>query len=145
MPLALTPPREFSDYLRANGVNNLSVGRVVVATSENYKTVVEQGISKFGLRAEIILNKGSLMVLPGGVDKGSGLRAACEHLQMPVSSFVAVGDAENDLPFLRAAGYGVAVANALPELKRIAHWMAPSGHGTGVRELIDRILRDDPP
>jgi hydroxymethylpyrimidine pyrophosphatase-like HAD family hydrolase len=97
------------------------------------------------LDAEVILNKGAVMVLPRDVDKGSGLRAALEELKLPASAIVGVGDAENDQSLLRAVGYGVAVANALPLLKEQADWVTPSGHGCGVRELIERMLRDDVP
>jgi hydroxymethylpyrimidine pyrophosphatase-like HAD family hydrolase len=56
-----------------------------------------------------------------------------------------VGDAENDQSLLRNAGYGVAVANALELLKDKADWVTASGHGMGVRELIERMLKDDLP
>ena len=85
------------------------------------------------------------MVLPAGVDKGFGLKAALEELGLNPREVAAVGDAENDHSLLRGAGFGVAVANALPKLKEQADWVTPSGHGNGVRELIGRILADDLP
>ena len=83
------------------------------------------------------------MVLPRGVDKGFGLKAGLAEFGIAPSETVAVGDAENDQSLLRNAGFGVAVANALPELKSKAHWTTPSDHGTGVRELIAKILAED--
>jgi 5-amino-6-(5-phospho-D-ribitylamino)uracil phosphatase len=47
-------------------------------------------------------------------DKATGLRVATEVLGVDLSEVVAIGDAENDLPMLRAAGFGVAVAGASP-------------------------------
>src|ERR1043165_7439442 len=38
--LAGAPPREFSDRLRARGVNTLSAGKVIVATVDLYEAVV---------------------------------------------------------------------------------------------------------
>ncbi|MCC5947856.1 MAG: HAD family phosphatase [Nitriliruptoraceae bacterium] len=45
-------------------------------------------------------------------DKATGLRVAVSHLGLALASVVAIGDAENDIPMLRAAGFGVAVAGA---------------------------------
>ncbi len=144
-PLAASFPRKFPDLLRERGVKELSVGRVIVATMETYISIVNETIQELHLSAEVILNKGSLMVLPKDVDKGSGLHAGLRELGLLREDVVAVGDAENDQPLLRNAGYSVAVANALPALKEKADWVAPSGHGIGVRELIDRMLKGDLP
>jgi HAD superfamily hydrolase (TIGR01484 family) len=143
LPIAPPPPPEFADCLRKNAVNQLSVGRVIVATMDQYESTVREAIAELRLDLDIIPNKGSLMVLPRGVDKGTGLAAALRELQLPHSAVAAVGDAENDHSLLRSAGFGVAVANALPALKEMAHWTTPSAHGGGVRELIERLLTTD--
>lgn len=49
-----------------------------------------------------------------GVDKAVGLRVATRVLGIDLANVVAIGDAENDLPMLRAAGMGVAVREASP-------------------------------
>jgi len=142
--LATSPPQEFADLLRRRAVNTLSVGQVIVATVDPYEKTLRDAIVELKLDLEVIPNKGSLMVLPRGVDKGLGLVAALRELQISKEEVVAVGDAENDHSLLRNAGFGAAVANALPELKQHATWVTPSGHGAGVCELIDRILSEDP-
>ena len=142
--LAAAPPAEFADLLRARAVNTLSVGRVIVATLDPYEKTIRAAITELELVLDVIANKGSLMVLPRGVDKGLGLAAALRELQISKEEVVAVGDAENDHSLLRNAAFGAAVANALPELKQHATWVTPSGHGAGVCELIDRILKEDP-
>lgn len=142
--LAAAPPPAFADLLRERGVNVLSVGRVIVASMDPYGTELKQAIAELNLDLEVIPNKGSLMVLPRGVDKGFGLDAALPLLNVSRNELVAVGDAENDHSLLRHAGLAAAVANALPELKKVAHWTAPSGHGTGVRELIAKVIAEDP-
>lgn len=47
-----------------------------------------------------------------GADKATGLAAVTDHLGVAMVDVLAVGDAENDVPMLRAAGVGVAVAGA---------------------------------
>jgi 3-deoxy-D-manno-octulosonate 8-phosphate phosphatase (KDO 8-P phosphatase) len=46
-----------------------------------------------------------------------------------------------DVPILRKAGLAVAVANAVPEVRAIAHWTTtrPGGHGA-VREFVETLL-----
>jgi hydroxymethylpyrimidine pyrophosphatase-like HAD family hydrolase len=143
-PVAPPPPPRFAEMLRQKAVNTLSVGRVIVATIDVYEKPVRESIAELNLDLEIIPNKGALMVLPRGIDKGFGLAAALRELDLDPSQVVAVGDAENDHSLFHGAGFSAAVANALPELKTRASWVTPSGHGAGVRELIERILKEDP-
>jgi HAD superfamily hydrolase (TIGR01484 family) len=138
--LATPPPPAFAERLRAKGVNELSVGRIIVATMETYETPVRESLAELNLALELIPNKGSLMVLPKGVDKGFGLKAGLAEFGLATSEAAAVGDAENDLAFFQAAGLSAAVANALPAVKARASWVAPSGHGAGVAEFIDHLL-----
>ena len=56
----------------------LSVGRVIVATWEPNEGKVLDAIRELGLELQIIFNKGAVMVLPAGVNKESGLRAALD-------------------------------------------------------------------
>jgi 3-deoxy-D-manno-octulosonate 8-phosphate phosphatase (KDO 8-P phosphatase) len=53
-----------------------------------------------------------------------------------------VGDDLPDLPLLEHVGLAVAVANAVPELKRAAHYVTARSGGEGaVREVIELIVR----
>jgi Cof subfamily protein (haloacid dehalogenase superfamily) len=55
-----------------------------------------------------------------GVDKATGLRTVAALLDIGLADVLAVGDAENDVPMLRAAGCGVAVADASTAARRAA-------------------------
>jgi HAD superfamily hydrolase (TIGR01484 family) len=138
--LAAALPKEFVDCLRAKGVTPLSVGKVIVATQEGYKGVVLGCIEELGFKLKIILNKGALMVLPHQVDKATGLLSALSELNLAPGDVASVGDAENDHSFLGISGYAVAVANAIPSLKKQVHYVTHATHGAGVEELIDRLL-----
>jgi 3-deoxy-D-manno-octulosonate 8-phosphate phosphatase (KDO 8-P phosphatase) len=53
-----------------------------------------------------------------------------------------IGDDLPDLPVLRRVGLAVAVANAVPEVRRAAHFVTERGGGeAGVREAIECILK----
>lgn len=142
-PLAEEPSEKLIRVLEVRGVNPLAVGSVVIATCEAHGTTALQAIHDLGLELEIIFNKGSVMILPTGVNKASGLRACLAALGIAAHQVVAVGDAENDHALLSCAGCGVAVANALPALKERADLVMHSPYGAGVTELIERLLATD--
>jgi HAD superfamily hydrolase (TIGR01484 family) len=142
-PLAVGPPERFIQALRRHHVTPLSVGRVIVATKDVFAPVVLDAIRKSRLEWHLIFNKGSVMALPSGVNKASGLMAALAELGIPPHAVVGVGDAENDHAFLAACGCAVAVANALPSLKAEADIVTVADHGAGVEELVGHLLADD--
>jgi HAD superfamily hydrolase (TIGR01484 family) len=141
--LAPRPPDEFAASLRAQGVDRVSQGRVIVATWEPFETVVLETIRDMGLELQVIFNKGAVMVLPAGVNKATGLACALEALGLSAHNAIAIGDAENDHALLRSCEFAVAVANALPKLKDSADLVTKADHGAGVAELIDAVLEDD--
>lgn len=142
--LAPAAPARFIECLRARGVTPLTFGEVIVATLENYKGVVLEVIEELELKWKIILNKGAVMVLPVGVDKATGLRAALAELKIAAADVVGVGDAENDQVFLGMCGYSVAVGNALAFLKKQVNYVTHATHGAGVEELIEKLLDAEP-
>ncbi|MBU4264148.1 MAG: HAD-IIB family hydrolase [Proteobacteria bacterium] len=141
--LAEPPPARFSEALRANGCEPLSVGRVVVATYEPHQQLVLKTIQNFGLELQIIFNKGAVMVLPAGVNKASGLTAALKEMGLSPHNAVGVGDAENDQAMLKLCEFSAAVSNALTALKEAVDWVTPAGHGQGVAQLIERMIASD--
>lgn len=142
-PLGEPPPPAFVQALQEQGVDPLSIGRVIVATWLPHEATVLDIIRKMGLEHHVILNKGAVMILPSGVNKASGLNAALDELRLSPQNTVGVGDAENDHAFLSVCGCGVAVANALPMLKDCADIVTKQARGAGVVELIDRLIASD--
>ncbi len=121
----------------------ISVGRAVIATTEPHYQAVLKAIHKLGLELQLTFNKGSVMVLPTGVNKATGLARALQGIEETAAATVGIGDAENDHAFLGACGCGVAVANALPSLKSRAQVVTRGAHGAGVVEVIDELLAND--
>jgi phosphoglycolate phosphatase (TIGR01487 family) len=138
--LASRPAESFLDKLRERHVQPLSSGRVIVATVQQHYDAVRQTIAEMGLDLEIIFNRDSLMVLPSGLNKGTGFKLALEELQVPAASVVGIGDAENDAAFLEMCGFSVAVANAIPSIREAADMVTGQDHGAGVVEVIHKVL-----
>lgn len=61
-----------------------------------------------------------------GVDKGSALLRLCELMHIDPQRVIAIGDSENDIPMMRAAGFAVAMGNAAEAVKANADWIAPT-------------------
>ena len=136
------PFKPFVSALKARDVP-ISIGRSIVATITPHEKTAVDVIRNLGLELQVIFNKGSVMILPSGVNKGTGLTAALTELGLSPHNVVGVGDAENDHAFLAMCECSVAVANALPMLKERADIVTLGARGDGVRELIDELLEDD--
>jgi hydroxymethylpyrimidine pyrophosphatase-like HAD family hydrolase len=141
--IAPSPPPGFVEKLMARNVEPISVGHSIVATWEPHQTIVLETIRELGLELKIVFNKSAVMMLPPGVTKASGLKAALIELDISFKNVVGVGDAENDHAFLQACGCAAAVANALLPIKDMADVKLSGNHGAGVIELIQRIIRGD--
>ncbi|MEP0819946.1 HAD-IIB family hydrolase [Trichocoleus desertorum] len=137
------PPAAFIQALQERQVDSLAVGRVIVATWKPYETTVLETIRDLGLELQIILNKEAVMVLPSGLNKATGLKAALERMELSPQNVVGFGDAENDLAFLNICALSVAVANALPMVKEQADWVTQGSRGDGVAEVIDQLLTSE--
>jgi HAD superfamily hydrolase (TIGR01484 family) len=141
--LAEAPPAAFVEELRRRGVVPLSVGESIVATWHPHETVVLEVIRTLGLEMQVIFNKEAVMILPSGVNKGTGVRAALDELGLSTHNALGVGDAENDHAFLGICECSVAVENALPVLKERADVVTAKARGEGVEEIIEQLLADD--
>lgn len=78
--LGEAPPESFIQALHDRGVP-LTTGRVIIATWHPHETTVLEVIRELGLEYQVIFNKGAVMVLPTGVNKGMGLAAALSELR----------------------------------------------------------------
>ncbi len=78
--------------------------------------------------------------------KGNALMRLAEHLNIPLADTMAIGDQDNDVSMLTAAGLGVAMGNASPQAKAAAAVVAPPLAEDGAAWAIERyILNGHPP
>lgn len=74
------------------------------------------------------------------VDKWRALRRFAADAGVAAHAICAVGDASNDLPMIRGAGFGVAMGNADPAVKAAADWVTKTNDEDGVAVLLNRVL-----
>ena len=70
--------------------------------------------------------------------KGNALKRFAEHLGFTLENCMAFGDGMNDFTMVEAAGVGVAMANAEPEVKRVAKVVTVSNDEDGVAVVLDK-------
>ncbi|HNX73095.1 MAG TPA: Cof-type HAD-IIB family hydrolase [Spirochaetales bacterium] len=92
-------------------------------------------------KAEVVTSKPYFLeILPLGANKGAALARLLRHLDIPMESAMAIGDAMNDLSMVEAVGFGCAPANALGEVKRRARYVSKfSNDEDAVADLVNTV------
>lgn len=123
------------EELRALGVP-LDYASASASAHHHYEEALARAVKEAGITARLERNVDRIMLLPAGVEKAAGFEAALKRLGIPPERAAAIGDGENDLSLLGAAGYRIAVSNAVPDVKAIAHHVTTQSGGAGVREWL---------
>ncbi|MDP9024495.1 MAG: HAD hydrolase family protein [Candidatus Eremiobacteraeota bacterium] len=79
-------------------------------------------------------------VLNREAGKKNALKRLCADFQIVPERVLAIGDSRNDVPMLRWAGVGVAMGNALPEVKESVRYVTATNDEHGVALAIDRFV-----
>lgn len=114
---------------------------VIVSISRDYDEVVTEALKNVNLPITVEYNVDSIMVMPMGISKLNGVLEALKVLGEAEGNFMAFGDGENDVIIMRRALIAVAVANALPQVKEVAHYVTSKPYGDGVAEFLESIIR----
>ncbi len=72
--------------------------------------------------------------------KQHGIAEVAKRLHISTKEIIGVGDGYNDFPLLMACGFRVAMENAVPDLKAIADYIAPSVTADGVAHVIEKFI-----
>ncbi|MCL1996400.1 MAG: HAD family hydrolase [Defluviitaleaceae bacterium] len=86
-------------------------------------------------------NENLLEFLPYAMNKAQGLTRLCQHLGIEMHETVSIGDNYNDIEMIQACGFGIAVANAVPELKNAADYVTKrTNNKDAIKEAVDLVL-----
>ncbi|KAK9794386.1 hypothetical protein WJX73_003896 [Symbiochloris irregularis] len=80
-----------------------------------------------------------LELVPTGVDKWVGLQQLLRDLGIAREATMGVGDGGNDLTMVQHAGVGVAMGNAVAEVKAVATAVVADNDSDGVAQAIERF------
>lgn len=109
---------------------------------DTFEREVRDLLSRSNFDLNVTSSDEMINVIPFGVDKGQGLQTALDIMGEGGGGIIAMGDAPNDIPMLRRANYGAAVANAHQRVKDIAHFVSRFEDAGGVSELARLILEN---
>ncbi|MGL4772694.1 MAG: Cof-type HAD-IIB family hydrolase [Clostridium sp.] len=79
-------------------------------------------------------------VMKKGTSKGNAIKKLAQILGINQDEIMCIGDSENDLSMIKYAGIGVAMGNALDEVKEIATFVTDTNDNSGVGKAILKIL-----
>jgi hypothetical protein len=82
----------------------------------------------------------NLEITNNTADKGKGLARLSDHLHIPIAETIAVGDTENDIAILKAAGLGIAMGNATEAVKAAAGDITLSNEESGVAAALKKYF-----
>ena len=126
--------------LRRKGrrVENIWIKTKDQAERDEINSLIRKYTVNTVLTAPTDIEVGSLLA-----DKGRALTALAEHLGIQRSQILAIGDNDNDLGMLRAAGTAVAMGNATPAVKAMADLATASNQEDGVAEVLEKLLSNN--
>ncbi len=78
-------------------------------------------------------------ITSASADKANGIRAIASYLGIDISETMAFGDGGNDISMLQAVGTGVAMGNALDEVKRAACHVTSDVDDDGVKNALEHF------
>ena len=74
-------------------------------------------------------------------NKGDAVRFMADYYKVGIEDTIAVGDEENDCPMIKAAGVGVAMANASQIVKDCADYVTEKDNNhSGITEVIEKFV-----
>lgn len=127
-----------SEYVALNGLECQKIASLCFP--QDREKIYARLSKKFADKYEVTCSAEVLVeIAPLGENKGAAVKFLAEHYGIPIEKTVAMGDNLNDLSMVEAAGVGVAVGNAVEELKNRADFVSVSNDRDAVAQVIEKF------
>lgn len=101
----------------------------------------DQVFAKFGQEFSIAQSEPYFIeVMPKNVSKGNAVTELAQRLGLHMDQVMAIGDQGNDLSMIKVAGTGVAMGNAIDDIKNNAQFITATNNESGVAEAIKKFV-----
>lgn len=122
-----------------NEVVKTPVHKVLLTGKPEYvANIIDEFKEPYGNRLSIYRSAPFFIeVMADGIDKAYSLRALLDTLQIAQEELIAFGDGYNDLSMIEYAGMGVAMANAVEEVKQKANYITDSNDEEGIAKYLE--------
>ena len=125
--------------LKAEFAGSAATKAVAIADPPRASELVQRFADQLQSRAYVTRSYPEFVeILSPLVDKGEALRFVAGRLGVSMQDVMAIGDSWNDAPLLRAAGLGIAMGSAPPELLAVAGAVVGDVSQDGVAEALER-------
>lgn len=116
---------------------------VITGSSSESDRVVEELQQKFAGRLFAVKSVDEYVeIINVGVNKATAIEMLLQKLGMTKDEVMAIGDSNNDLPMLKAAGHSVAMGNANAAVKSVCDYVTTDCASSGVAKAIyDYVLK----
>lgn len=117
---------------------------MLIHSEENQVKKIRKHLSE--VHAEVIEHRSwgapfpVIEIVKNGLNKAVGLKKVSEYYQIPPKRIIAFGDEDNDLEMLDYAGFGVAMGNAIDEVKTVANELTLSNEEDGIGHYLNDLL-----
>lgn len=117
------------------------INKVVLVHSEKFfdkhLDELKEALSDYDV---LMVGPGWMEIMPKGVSKASALKKIAEMNGYTMKEVMAFGDAENDIKMIQEAGIGVAMGNAMDEVKAVADIVTDTNKNNGIGKIIDTYV-----
>ncbi|WP_275695581.1 Cof-type HAD-IIB family hydrolase [Ferdinandcohnia quinoae] len=80
-------------------------------------------------------------LVKSGLNKAVGIQRVAKHYNIPAERIIAFGDEDNDFEMIEYAGHGIAMGNAIDQLKNIANQVTLSNEEDGIALYLEEVLK----
>ncbi len=128
---------KISDYVKENNVKSVKLlafdDKEIL--DKNFETIYNAFLNLQVIRS----NDEQIDITLKGVNKGNALSLIAKRLGVEVEDILAVGDAGNDIPMLKQAGFSVAMGNASEEIKKMCDYVTFDNNSDGIAHIIEKF------
>lgn len=146
--------QEYIDYFK-NDVIHISEDKLfeIINSKPIEKMNIRVNLNKYNTRSELIeqLRKipnldivvqveGNIEVIHKDANKGLGIKALAEYMDINPKNIIALGDSDNDIPMLKYAGIGVSMGQAKDHVKEYADYITSDYNNDGVSKALEKFI-----
>ena len=120
------------------------IGKIIIIADENnVKEMYTKLDSMFSDKAHVIISKPTYIEISDKeATKGNALLRLINMLGIKREETIAIGDGPIDISMIKEAGLGIAVSNAVDELKKEADYIAPSNNDSAIAHVIKKFIKE---
>lgn len=132
---------DYEKFIEDNKTNIFKI-EAYFKSGEDVKEALED-LQKLNLKINVNMqingSKYLLEITHQDVDKYEGVLKVCEKNKIDISDVIAFGDGHNDIELIKNVGIGVAVSNAVEEVKEVAKAITDDCNNKGVEKYLKNL------